>query len=78
MHKQHRVQIKDISDEEIYEAIRRWQALMDTKPREAQTPDVALSHKYPEKLILAKMQRMVEQRKLDYGVSLRTAWIVDY
>ncbi|KKL89641.1 hypothetical protein LCGC14_1912660 [marine sediment metagenome] len=41
----------------------------------APTPDVALATKYPPKVILAKMEKLVEQGKLDYGVSLRTAWV---
>ena len=45
--------------------------------RRAETPDVALAKDYPPKLILARMQQLVGQGKLDYGVSLRTAWVVE-
>lgn len=41
------------------------------------TPDISLEHKYPVKVILAKMQKMVDKGILDYGVSLRTAWVVE-
>ncbi len=41
----------------------------------AETPDKALSDRWPVKLILARMDQLVAQGKLDYGVSLRTAWV---
>ena len=41
------------------------------------TPDEALAHKYPVKVILARMKQLVKQNILDYGVSLRTAWVVE-
>lgn len=58
----------DIPEAEIIEACRA------SRARTAKTPDIALAGKYPQKLILAKMAQLVEQGKLDYGVSLRTAW----
>jgi hypothetical protein len=39
------------------------------------TPDVALAHKYPVKVILAKMDQMSDKGILNYGVSLRTSWV---
>ena len=42
----------------------------------APTPDIALADKYPQKVILAKMQKMENRGKLESGVSLRTAWVV--
>jgi hypothetical protein len=44
--------------------------------RQAETPDIALADKYPPKVVLAKMQQLNDQGKLDYGVSPRTAWVV--
>lgn len=41
---------------------------------EPMTPDERLSHLWPAKVILAKMERMAERGQLEYGVSLRTAW----
>lgn len=38
-------------------------------------PDIALAHKYPVKVIMAKMQKLVDRGILNYGVSLRTAWV---
>lgn len=59
----------DISEEEIF-------AACDAFHNEgAPTPDIALADKYPPKVILAKMQKLDKQGKLDYGVSLRTAWV---
>lgn len=58
----------DIPREEILEACRQFHA------GRAQTPEVALAHKYPAKLVLARMSQMVDEKLLDYGVSLRTAW----
>ena len=41
----------------------------------APTPEIALNGLYPAKLILSKMERLVEQDMIEYGVSLRTAWV---
>lgn len=65
-----RLKRSDISDEEIIEACRAFKA------GRAPTPDVALAHKYPVKLIMAKMRHMESRRILECGVSLRTAWVL--
>lgn len=97
------MQVKDITDEAIYDAIRKrkkeneeaWErrvpgyknasilerlkvasmAMSDPKaPKIKQVVDY-----FPgvnEKVIYRKMEKMVEQDKLEYGTSLRTAWIV--
>jgi hypothetical protein len=97
------MQVKDISDEQIYKAIRlrkkenedAWEkrvpgyktlttmerikiaamALTDPKaPNSKLVPDY-----FPgvsEKLIYRKMEKMVDQGKLEYGTSIRSAWIV--
>lgn len=58
-----------ITDEEIL-------AACDAFHKEgAPTPEIALAGKYPPKLILAKMRKLADQDKIDYGVSLRTAWV---
>ena len=77
----------DISEEEIITACNIFKASNKVKinkegheivlQKVLNTPDITLSEKYPVKVILAKMRQMVEQGKLDYGVSLRTAWVVD-
>lgn len=41
------------------------------------TPDVALSAKYPVKVILSRMDQMSEMGILECGVSLRTSWVKD-
>lgn len=58
----------DIPEAEILEACRAFHA------GEAKTPDVELAHKYPVKVIMAKMEKMHRKRLIEYGVSLRTAW----
>jgi hypothetical protein len=63
-----RPKTSDIPDAEILDACRAFKA-------GGPTPDVALAHKYPVKVILAKMQKLVDRGWLDYGVSLRTAWV---
>jgi hypothetical protein len=60
----------DITDEEILNAIREYGV------GRAPTPDIALAHKYPVKVIMSKMRKLSDKGVLDYGVSLRTAWIV--
>lgn len=67
------IQCKDIPVEEILEACRAFHQSKGRGP----TPDQALAAKYPVKVILAKMQQMVTKGLLDYGVSLRTAWVVE-
>lgn len=60
----------DIPEVEIVEACRAFHRQETT-----QTPDEALAHKYPVKVIMAKMQKMSDKGILNYGVSLRTAWV---
>lgn len=64
-----KIQMKDISTEEIILAVNEFHK------NKGDTPDVALANKYPPKMILLKMKKMVEQGILDYGVSLKTAWV---
>ncbi len=65
-----RLQCKDIPDEVILDACRAFHRGQTT-----QTPDEALCHRWPVQLILAKMQRLHRRRLIEYGVSLRTAWL---
>jgi len=81
--KNNKYQIKDISDEEIYEAIKKSKEHYD-KYQIKSYPFISVKPtfppdylKYPEKLVLAKMDKMCDEDKLEYGVSLRTAWIVE-
>lgn len=64
------MKVSDITDEEIFAACDAFHQ------RNASTPEAALSGKYPAKVVLAKMEKMANQGKFDYGVSLRTAWVV--
>jgi len=60
----------DIPDQVIIDACNAFHAGL------ADAPDVVLAAKYPPKVVLAKMQNMHRRRLLEYGVSLRTAWVV--
>ncbi len=66
------MKISDIPDQEIIDACDAFHA------NKGPTPDESLAHKYPLKLILAKMRKMVDKGQLEYGVSLRTAWVYRY
>lgn len=65
------VQLKDLPEAEVLEACRKFHG------RQGDTPDVVLSDRYPVKIILGKMQKMVDKGLLEYGVSLRTAWVAE-
>lgn len=41
-------------------------------------PWKALSQKYPGKVVLARLEQLVDQGWLDFGTSVRTAWIKTY
>ena len=71
--KNSKYQIKDIPDKEIYDAIKRRSktpsdffqiSIYDTLPH------------YPANLITAKLNKMIEQGKIDYGVSIAYPFIV--
>jgi hypothetical protein len=64
---------KDVDQAEIIAACNDFHAGVTTE-----TPDEALAHKYPRKLILAKMAKMAAQGVLECGVSLRTAWVAPF
>jgi len=64
-----RLKRSDIPEADIVEACNRFHAGL------AETPEKALANKYPPKLVLAKMEQLVQKGILDYGVSLRTAWV---
>ncbi len=64
----------DISDEKVLAAVRAYWS--EGGPTFNEPPVVTLP--YPRKVILAKMRQMVKRGILDYGVSLESAWVVDY
>lgn len=68
------------TDEEVKAAIRRFWAWVEPNEIQKNTPypteDPELRAKYSEKEIGNKMYAMVDSGVLDYGVSIRTAWIV--
>ena len=57
-----RLQVKDITDEEVYKIIREKKSIYNCLP-------------YPPNLITAKLMKMVKQNKLDYGVSIAYPFI---
>ncbi len=60
----------DIADEMIFQCIRDRQAGLHRM-----FPDEVLADRFPQKVVLAKIQQMVDRGKLGYGVSLRSSWI---
>ena len=65
-----RFKCADLPDEELLDAIRNYHA------RHAPMPHIALAHKYPVKVILAKLDKLCRKNIIDYGVSLCTAFII--
>jgi len=85
-----RVHAKDIPEREILACIRDLKAKSDewrgghtlaeflfnpTPPPRPWFPEDVLP--YPPKVIEAKMQKLADRGFLDFGVSLRTAWLTD-
>ena len=68
------MQLKDISIKTILEQQQQWQDNNDL----SFTYEI-LSKKYncSEKLIYKKMEKLVDKDYLEYGVSLRTAWLTE-
>jgi hypothetical protein len=64
------IQAKDIPVEVVLQACRAFHAY-----ETPETPDEALP--YPPKVTLAKMEKLCRAGLIDYGVSLRTAWLTD-
>jgi len=64
-----RLQIKDITDFEIYEAIKV------LRKRKKYT-DIYNYLCYPPNLLTAKLMKMVDERKIDYGVSIAYPFII--
>ena len=71
MHKCHKIKRSDIPRQEIIDACRAFH-----QGRTQFTPERTLAEKYPVKVVMARMSQMVIEGLLDYGVSLRTAWVV--
>jgi hypothetical protein len=63
------MKMKDIPEQEIIDACNAFHS------HRAETPDVELATKYPPKLVVAKMEKMIRKGILDCGVSARTAWV---
>lgn len=64
-----RIQCKDLSELEILEAVER------SGSPECPCAGMALAEKWPAKVVNAKMTAMVNKDLLDYGVSVRCAWL---
>lgn len=83
-----RIQRKDIPDAEVIAAVEAYWRQMWSVPNRIHggrdyndviplAPLTVLSQKYPEKVVLAKLERMCEQGILDYGVSSRIPWLTE-
>lgn len=65
-----------IDDFEMLDLIgKRWVSIRANVEPWIETPDKALSKKYSQEAINAKMEELDHRGLLDYGVSLRTAWL---
>ena len=64
------IQCKHILEQEIIDACNAFHNKLTNL-----TPDESLANKYPVAVIMAKMQKMSDKGILNYGVSLRTAWV---
>lgn len=78
------VQVKDISDEEVITTVKNyWDEvkpgthLFDPTFIYPTSILNTLSSKYPEKVVLRKLEQMVHRNILEYGVSLRNPWLVN-
>lgn len=67
--KKGKLQVKDITDFEIYEAIKI------CKSREKYT-SIYTYLGYPDNLLTAKLMKMVDEKKIDYGVSIAYPFII--
>ena len=65
-----RIKCSDIPDEEVFAACRAFHRGETKIP-----PLDALAAKYPEKVVYAKMMKLADKGKLNYGVSIRCAWV---
>jgi hypothetical protein len=70
--KKGRWQLKDIPDEVILK-----RQLMYWETKERPFTYEAFKPLWPEKLVFRKMGKLCDQGYLEYGVSLRTAWLTD-
>ena len=64
---------KDVTDKMVCEAVRDYQLCHDAWPYEL----LAERTGQPEKVCFRAMERADEHGLLEYGVSLRTAWLTD-
>ena len=69
--------MKDITDKQVLEAVREAQAVRDAETCLWPYELLVKWTGQPEKVCFRCMERAVGRGYLDYGVSLRTAWITD-
>lgn len=65
------LQAKHIPDVEVLRAARAFHA------GDGPMTGTALSARYPEKVVYAKLGRLIRRNLLDYGTSPRSAWLTD-
>lgn len=71
-----KLQTKDLSERDVLDAIVR-RAESRARGEQLGFPDQLLADRFPVKIIMAKLDKLDRRGVLDYGVSLRSAWIED-
>jgi hypothetical protein len=67
------MQLKDIPTKEVLEQQQKW-----CENKDLPFTYEVLGKKYgSEKLVFKKMEKLANENYLEYGVSLRTAWLTD-
>ena len=70
-----KVHCRDIPERELLEAIVAYGESVSDGNYQTPFPYEALAHKYPEKVTYKKMEKLSAKGLINYGVSLRTAWV---
>lgn len=71
----HKIHCRDIPERELLEAIVAFQESISDGNYQTPFPYEMLAHKYPEKVTYKKMEKLDNKGLINYGVSLRTAWV---
>ena len=69
-----KITIKDIPTKEVLEYQNKWQK---NCAKSIDMPYCYEALPYPDKVIFRKMEKLFDQGYLEYGVSLRTAWLTE-
>ena len=78
-----KIQVKDIPTKEVLEYQLKWSqnnSMMWSTEHSQMVQNMPFCYEalpYPPKVIYRKMEKLVDEGYLEYGVSLRTAWLTD-